>query len=140
VLLIAVSLSLPACAGETSGDRGGRKTEPAQLEPRPWGRIEPIDQGLGLRVFYLTGPAFELERVMITEKEQRVVLTLLERPPDGPTTALGVLACADVTLRRPLAGRQVIDGAATKGPNSRRLPPGAPSDCAKDVTVERFSS
>lgn len=139
VLLTALSVSLFACGSDTSGDGDQPMTESAELKSRPWGRSEPIDQGRGLRVLYLTGPAFELERVRIAENGERVVVTLLERPPDGPSTALGVLACVDVALRRPLAERQVIDGAATKRSRSRHLPPGAPSDCAKDVSVERVS-
>lgn len=139
MLLAALSVSLFACGSDTSGEGDQPVAEPAELEYRPWGRIEPIDEGRGLRVLYLTGPAFELKRVRIAESGERIVVTLLERPPDGPSAALGVLACVDVALRRPLAERQVVDGAATERSSSRRLPPGAPSDCVKDVSVERVS-
>lgn len=100
-------LLLSGCGGGHARSPIQRPGEPTRPETRPWGRAEAVDGGHSLRIFYLTGPSFELERVRIAEGEHRVVVTLLE-------------------LRRPLAGRAVVDGAPSARRGERRLPPGRP--------------
>lgn len=132
-------LLLSGCGGDGARSPIQRPGEPTTPETRPWGRAEAVDGGHSLRILYLTGPSFELERVRIAEGEHRVVVTLLERPPQGASTALGKLACVDLELRRPLAGRAVVDGASARR-GERRLPPGTPAECEQPTKVERVST
>ncbi len=75
------------------------------------------DEGTGLRLFWTTGGGGELERVEVAEYDDRVVIGVVERVPNGPRTLEAAGAQHVVTLSRPLGDRKVID--ATTG---RRVP------------------
>ncbi|MGH2781398.1 MAG: hypothetical protein ACRDL4_02880 [Thermoleophilaceae bacterium] len=138
--LMAAALALSACGGGESPDRSQGALASKELRARPWGRVEPREQGRLLRVLYLTNRAFELKRVDLRETESQVVITLLEKPPDpGAHTTEGELACVELELAKPLRGRDVLDGARASRPAERELPPGSPTACSQPANIERLS-
>jgi len=123
--LVALALGLLATSGCGDDDESSaRPDRPGagrsdRLEPRPWQRAVPAPDGRTLRIYYLTGPAFALERVRVDQSPQAVTVTLLERPPGpGPQSAVGEIRCQQVKLARPLADRQIMDGAIGHRPQS----------------------
>jgi hypothetical protein len=79
-----------------------------------WDEYTPLRGGTRLRIWWLTNSAFKLERVRVREGRKRVVITVIERAPNGNVTQAGEYRNHLVRLRRPLGGRVVVDGANGK--------------------------
>lgn len=139
--LVAVALGLLATSGCGDDEPSARPDpsdagRPERLEPRPWQRAVPAPGGRTLRIYYLTGPAFEVERVRVDQSPQAVTITLLERTPGpGAQSAVGEIRCQQVTLARPVGDRRLIDGATGRTPRSEddTLPPRPDTPCRPPV-------
>lgn len=86
------------------------------VRPCRWDRCEETRPGeLTVSYFASPHPGFEdLERVDVVEDDDRVVVTVLlgnDPRARGFFTLVAAEQQAVVTLRRPLAGRVVVDGA-----------------------------
>ena len=101
VILAAV---VPAAA-EEAGSRTVRT---------PWQEYTPSPNGRALRIWWCTNSAYGLKRVRVREGRRRVVITVLHRAPNGPTTQAALCRGKRVRLRAPLGTRRVIDGATGK--------------------------
>lgn len=79
-----------------------------------WDQYTPLRGGRRLRIWWLTNSAYPLVRVRAVEGRRRVVVTVIERAPNGPHTDAGLYKNHVVRLRAPLGSRAVIDGATGK--------------------------
>jgi ribosomal protein S28E/S33 len=68
-------------------------------------------EGRTLIVHYDTGGGAQFVRVDVTEQDDRVEVTVIERRWNGPVTADLLRTAHEVELSRPLDDRAVIDGA-----------------------------
>jgi hypothetical protein len=85
-------------------------SEPS-VQARPWQRAATDADDREVRIYYRTNPAFALVKVRLRETDERVEVTLLERPPEGAYTTELVARCRVIELGRSLGTRRVVDGA-----------------------------
>lgn len=127
-LLVALAAG---CGGEEGGSRAGSE-EGSKLQERAWNLALGADDGRTVRIYYQSNPAFRLEEVEIQESVENVTVTLRERVPSGPYTTEGVIECREISLRRPLNNREIIDGSRGVAPGTQerdQLPVSLPSRC-----------
>jgi hypothetical protein len=79
-----------------------------------WDSWAPKPGGKRIRIWWMTNSAFGLEKVRVREGRRRVVITVIERAPNGYVTMAGEYRNHLVRLRKPVWGREVIDGATGK--------------------------
>ena len=83
-----------------------------------WSKYRVLGRGRRIRIVWGTNSAFKFLRVRKREGPRRVVLTVVERAPNGPVTMAGQTRAATIRLRRPLGDRRVFDG-STGRPRQR---------------------
>jgi hypothetical protein len=79
-----------------------------------WDSYTPSTSGRKLTIWWTTNSVFHLEQVRVREGRRRVVVTVIERAPNGIVTLVGLARYKRVRLKQPLGGRVVIDGATGK--------------------------
>ncbi|GII81261.1 hypothetical protein Sru01_62430 [Sphaerisporangium rufum] len=91
--------------------RGGT-TAPVAV---PWEKAEPLDGGRRLRILWWSGvePCHVLDRVALRETGTRVTVTLYEghTRENVACIEMAVRKSTEVTLKQPVDGRKVVDGA-----------------------------
>lgn len=92
----------------------------SQLTRTRWDSWAPRPGGRALRIWWETNSVYKLDHVRVREGRRRIVVTVIERAPNGPVTAAAKFVNHLVHLRRPVRGRTVIDGAT-----GRKRPLGA---------------
>jgi hypothetical protein len=119
VLIVALVAGLATLAGApaSASDQAPR----SHLVRTHWDSWAPRPHGHAIRIWWGTNSAYKLEHVRVRERRRRVVITVIERVPNGPTTMAGEYRNKLLHLRRPVWGRKVIDGATGR---KRPLAPG----------------
>ncbi|WP_239137893.1 hypothetical protein [Sphaerisporangium rufum] len=81
----------------------------------PWEKAEPLDGGRRLRILWWSGvePCHVLDRVALRETGTRVTVTLYEghTRENVACIEMAVRKSTEVTLKQPVDGRKVVDGA-----------------------------
>ena len=86
----------------------------SQLVRTRWDSWAPKPGGRRIRIWWMTNSVFKLDHVRVREGRRRVVITVIERAPNGPVSLVGLYRNKLVKLHRPVWGRVVIDGATGK--------------------------
>jgi hypothetical protein len=93
----------------------------SQLGRTPWDSWAPRRNGREIRIWWVTNSVYDLDHVRVREGRRRVVITVIERKPNGWVTEAAKEVDYLVHLRRPVWRMAVIDGATGR---KRPLAPG----------------
>ena len=85
-------------------------TEDTRVVASEWQRYDIDESGMTLGIHYLANPFVPFERADVTEDDDRVTVTVLDRTPVGGVPLPATIRSVTAQLARPLGGRQVFDG------------------------------